>query len=166
MESKPPVETLNALHKCAEIEEVLGKMYDIFAEAYQENLEISRIFAKTAAEERNHEYQIRLAIKSLTPAIESMALTSEDADKHLVMVREIIEKLKISMPGMEEALDLCIKLESMSSQCHMDAAARFTDQSCTKLFKAMMSADEAHVACLEQALKNMRSTGNNPGTSR
>ncbi len=95
-----------------------------------------------------------------------MTLTSEEADKHLVMVRETLEMLKNSMPGMEEALDICIKLESMSSQCHMDAAAQFTDQSCSKLFKAMMSADEAHVECLERALKKMHSAGNNPETSR
>jgi rubrerythrin len=166
MDIQQSLETLNTLHKCAEIEEVLGKMYDIFAEAYLGNPEISRIFAKTAAEERNHEYQIRLAIKSLTPSIESMALTSEEADKHLVMVRETVEMLINSMPGMEEALDLCIKLESMSSQCHMDAAARFTDQSCSKLFKTMMSADEAHVECMEQALKKIRRAGNSPETSR
>jgi rubrerythrin len=166
MDTTQSLETLNTLHTCAEIEETLGKMYDFFAETYRENPAISKIFAKTAAEERNHEYQIRLAIKTFAPAIEAMALTSEDADRHLVMVRETLEKLKHTIPDLEEALDLCITLESMSSHCHMDAAARFADQSCIKLFKAMMSADDAHVAYLEQALKKLRTTGNNPGTSR
>lgn len=155
------LETLNTLHKCAEIEEVMGKMYDIFADAYQGQPSISRIFRKTAAEERNHEYQIRLAIKSLTPAIEAMTLTSEDADKHLSMVRETLKNLESSIPDSEEALDLSIKLEEMSSHIHMDVAARFTDQSCAKLFKAMMSADEAHVVTMELALKELR----NPGIS-
>jgi len=166
METKPAIETLNTLHKCAEIEEVLGKMYDIFADAYREYPEISRVFKKTAGEERNHEYQIRLALKSFTPAIESMALTTEEADKHLSKVRETLEKLKNSIPGIEEALNLSIELESMSSNFHMDTAARFTDHSCTKLFEAMMSADEAHVATLQLALQELRFAANNPGTAR
>jgi rubrerythrin len=159
MENKPPIETINTLHKCAEIEEVLGKMYDMFAEAYQEHPEISQVFKKTAGEERNHEYQIRLAIKSFCPTIESMALTTEEADKHLSMVRDFLEKLNNGIPDIEEALDIALKLEDISTRFHMDAAARFSDPSCAKLFKAMMAADEDHVATLEQTLKKLRTSG-------
>jgi rubrerythrin len=166
MESEQQFETLNTLHKCAEIEEILGKIYDIFAIAYRENPRISRVFEKTAGEERNHEYQIRLAIKSLAFAIESMVLTSAEADKHLSMARETLEELRNSFPSIEEALDLSIRLEATFSQFHMDTAARFTDQECAKLFKAMMAADEAHVSAMEQALKEFRPKGEKLGTSR
>lgn len=80
MENKTQIETLNTLHFCAEIEENLGKIYEIFSDVYQDHHTISKIFKKTAGEERNHEYQIRLAIKAFTPTIESMAFTSEEAN--------------------------------------------------------------------------------------
>lgn len=162
MEIIPQIETLNTLHTCAEIEETLGKVYDIFAEVYQDHHTISKIFKKTAQEERNHEYQIRLAIRSFTPTIESMTLTSTVAKEHLSLVRDFLEKLKNTLPGIEEALNLTIKLEDISARFHLDAAARFSDPSCVKLFKAMMSADENHVAALELALKELRDTGYNP----
>jgi len=57
-------------------------------------------------------------------------------------------------------------LEATFSQFHMDTAARFTEQECVKLFKAMMAADEAHVSAMEQALKEFRLNGKNLGTSR
>lgn len=166
MESAHYFEALNTLHKCAEIEEILGKMYDIFADAYRENPRISRVFEKTAGEERNHEYQIRLAIKSLACAIESMVLTSAEADKHLSIARKTLEELNNSLPSIEEALELSIRLEATFSQFHMDTAARFTDQEHAKLFKAMMAADEAHVSAMEQALKVFRLNGETLGTPR
>jgi len=166
MESEQQFETLNILHKCAEIEEILGKMYDIFADAYRENPRIARVFEKTAGEERNHEYQIRLAIKSLTFAIDSMVLTSAEADKHLSIARNTLENLNNSFPSIEEALNLSIRLEATFSQFHMDTATRFTDQEYTKLFKAMMAADEAHVSAMEQTLKEFRLSSETLGTPR
>lgn len=162
MDIIPQIETLNTLHTCAEIEETLGKVYDIFADVYQDHHTISQIFKKTAQEERNHEYQIRLAIRSFTPTIESMALTSAVAQEHLSLVRDLLEKLKHTLPGIEEALDLAIKLEDISARFHLDAAAHFSDPSSVRLFKAMMSADENHVAALEFALKELRGTGYSP----
>jgi hypothetical protein len=160
MDIKPQFETLNTLHTCAEIEETLGKIYDIFAETYQEHHTISQIFKKTAGEERNHEYQIRLAIKSFTPTIESMTLTSAEAEEHLSIVRVFLEKMNTTAPGIEEALNLAIQLEDISTRFHLDAAARFSDPSCIKLFKAMMAADEDHVAAMERALKELQCTAN------
>jgi rubrerythrin len=166
MESEQQFETLNILHKCAEIEEILGKVYDIFADAYRENPRISRLFEKTAGEERNHEYQIRLAIKSLTCVIKSMVLTSAEVDKHLTIARKTLDELSNSFPGIEEALNLSIRLEATFSQFHMDTAARFTDQEYAKLFKAMMAADEAHVSAMEHALKEFRLSGETLGIPR
>ncbi|MDD2321244.1 MAG: ferritin family protein [Geobacteraceae bacterium] len=156
MGTKPPIEILNTLHKCAEIEGVLGKIYDLFADAYRENRDICRLFEKTAGEERNHEYQIRLAIKSLVPSIEAMTLTLEEADKHLTMAQETLDWLTKATPGIKEALNISITLEAKFSRFHMDTAARFADQSCAKLFTAMMAADEAHVAAMEKALAEVR----------
>ena len=156
MNTNLPFETLNTLHACAEIEESLGKMYEAFADAYRDHHAISQIFKKTAGEERNHEYQIRLAIKSFTPTIQSMNMTTAEAEKQLSIVQDFLEKMKNSTPGLDEALSLAIKLEDISSRFHLDAAAHFNDPSCVKLFKAMMSADEDHVATLELALKELR----------
>ncbi|HOP40558.1 MAG TPA: hypothetical protein PLI53_05905 [Geobacteraceae bacterium] len=152
MTTKSRTEIINLLHKCAEIERVLGKLYDLFAATFHENREISRLFNKTAGEERNHEYQIRLAIKSFSSAIESMNITTDETDRHLALAMQTLDDVESAMPGIEEALKLSINLEATFSRFHMDTAAQFSDISCGKLFTAMMAADGAHVAALEKAL--------------
>ena len=149
-------ETLNILHLCADIEAILAEMYEHFAATYRNNPDISRLFQKTAAEERNHEYQIRLAIKTCSPLIKEMNLTLEEAEKHLSFARLALKKVQENVPGMDEALKISINCETIFSRFHLDTAARFDDEACTRLFKAMMAADEHHAKALEKALAALK----------
>jgi rubrerythrin len=130
----------------------MADMYEFFAAAYRHNPDISRLFQKTAAEERNHEYQIRLAMRTCTPSIQEMKITAEDVEKHLSFVRMTLQQVRETVPGIVDALKMSIHCETIFSQFHLDTAARFSDESCTRLFKAMMAADEGHSSSLEKAL--------------
>lgn len=149
-------ETLNILHLCADIEGTLAEMYELFAAAYRYNPDISRLFQKTASEERNHEYQIRLAIKTCSPLVKEMNLTREEAEKHLSFAQLALKKVQENVPGIDEALKISINCETIFSRFHLDTAARFDDEACARLFKAMMAADEHHAQSLEKALASRK----------
>lgn len=145
-------DTLAILHRCADIELVMADMYEFFTAAYRFNQDISRLFQKTAAEERNHEYQIRLAMRTCTPSILEMKISADEAEKHLSFARMTLHKVRETVPDIADALKISIHCETIFSRFHLDAAARFSDESCAKLFKAMMAADEGHSTTLEKAL--------------
>jgi rubrerythrin len=149
-------ETMNILYLCADIEGVLAEIYEIFTSAYSHNPDISRLFKKTAAEERNHEYQLRLAIKTCSSLIREINLTVEEAGKHLSFARTTLQRVKETLPTIEEALKMAINCETIFSQFHLDTAARFSDESCTRLFKAMMATDEGHTEALVAALAELK----------
>jgi rubrerythrin len=149
-------ETLTILHRCADIEGILAEIYEFFASAYSHNPDITRLFEKTAAEERNHEYQIRLAIKTFSPLIREMTLTAEEAEKHLSYARTALQRVRESVPAMEDALKMAINCETIFCQFHLDTAVRFADESNAKLFSAMMAQDDGHVTSLKKALAKLR----------
>jgi rubrerythrin len=150
------METLTILHQCADIEGTLAEIYEFFTSAYRNNPDITRLFEKTAAEERNHEYQLRLAIKTCSPLIQEMTLTAEEAEKHLSYARTALQRVRESVPTMEEALKMAINCETIFSQFHLDTAAQFADESCSKMFSAMMATDEGHTTSLKEALAELQ----------
>ncbi len=157
------METLIILQRCADIEGVLAEIYEFFTSAYRHNPDITRLFEKTAAEERNHEYQLRLAIKTHSPLIRGMKLTIEEAEKHLTYARAALQRVRESVPSLVDALKMAINCETIFSQFHLDTAARFADESCAKLFSAMMATDEGHTTSLKEALTELqKNNGSSP----
>jgi rubrerythrin len=156
MKMTTQMETMVILQRCADIEGVLAEIYEFFAAAYRNTPDITRLFEKTAAEERNHEYQFRLAIKTHAPLIREMTLTTEEADKHLSYAREALHRVRESVPSMEDALRMSINCETIFTRFHLDTAAHFADESCAKLFSAMMATDEGHTTSLKEALAELQ----------
>ncbi|MDD3295553.1 MAG: ferritin family protein [Geobacteraceae bacterium] len=153
---KHQIEILNILHMCAEIESTLAQVYEFFTIAYPNNQEITRLFAKTAAEERTHEYQFKLAIKSCAPLISDLNVSLQETEKHLVYARNILIQVHERTPPVEEALRISINCETIFSQFHMDTAVRFSDTAGASLFKAMMAADDEHASSLKKALDKLK----------
>lgn len=153
-------ETMVTLQRCADIEGVLAEIYEFFTSTYRHNPDITRLFEKTAAEERNHEYQLRLAIKTHPPMIREMTLTAEEAEKHLIYARSALQRVRERVPSIEDALKMSINCEIIFSQFHLDTAARFCDDSCAKLFSAMMATDEGHTTSLKEALAEQQKNKN------
>ncbi len=156
---KPQMETLNILHMCAELESTLAQVYEFFSISYPNEQEITHLFAKTAAEERNHEFQFRLAIKSCTPLISDLNVSLQETEKHLAYTRNILRKIQERTPTVEEALRISINCETIFNRFHMDTAVRFSDKAGASLFKAMMAADDEHAISLKKALDKLRRTG-------
>jgi rubrerythrin len=151
--------TVNILHQCAEIEATLAELYDFFSTTYRGIPAVSRVFGKIATEEKNHEQQIRLVIKRFAPRISTLNLDGDDVRQHLELVRSSLQQAREKIPLIEQALELSIKIESEYNRFHVDAAVRFKDEACSRLFKALMAGGEDHAVSLRQALENARSLG-------
>ncbi len=150
------MEVLHILHVCAEIESTMAQIYEFFTIAYPNNPEITRLFEKTAAEERNHEYQFKFAIKTCGHMITDFNVSRQEAERHLVHARSILLQVRQRTPTVEEALRMSINCETIFNQFHMDTAVRFSNTAGASLFKAMMAADEEHASSLEKALAKLK----------
>ena len=145
--------------QCAGIEEVMAQIYNYFAEAYREVPGMEALFRKTAAEERNHENQFRLAIRQYGSHVRKLKQTVESTRHHLEIARRILGGVQASLPAVEEALTQAIHMETIFGNFHMTTAAMFDDENCAKMFRALMAADIGHKECLELALQVYRRGG-------
>lgn len=139
------------LNTCAEIENFRAETYDLLAEAYREDPKISALFHKTANEERNHEYQFKMALRKFVPAISGSAVEVEKVEKYARFARESLEGIRKETPSVDDALKMAILSETAFRQFHMDTAVFFEDTVLASLFRAMMAGDEAHVESLKRA---------------
>ncbi len=144
------------LLQCAEIEDVMAQLYVHFAVAYREVPGMEALFRKTAAEEKNHENQFRLAIRNYAGRVRKLKQTLESTRHHLEIVRRILAGVQTSLPTVEEALAKAIHMETIFGNFHMTTAAQFDDENCAKMFRALMAADIGHKECLEMALQVYR----------
>lgn len=149
---------VNTLERCAEIEKVMAEMYEFFAELCPDQPELARLFRKTAAEEINHEAQIRLAAKRFVPLIRDLKITAREVERHLTYVRDITAKMRQDPPDCRRALEISLHCETIFCQFHLDTAATFKDKSCSNLFEAMMAADRQHVELLQKSLAALPAT--------
>lgn len=145
------IQIVNILNACADIEKMTAEMYDFLAEKYKDIPEFSRLFVKTACEERNHECQFKLAIKNFIPSICDITMADDVVARYAASVRDTFENLRKPAPALENALEYAILLETEFRQFHMDMAVLFEDQFSSKLFGAMMAADDNHIERLKQA---------------
>ena len=145
--------------QCAEIEDVMAQIYTFFAAAYREVPGMEALFRKTAAEEKNHENQFRLAIRSFSGRVRKLKQTVESTGRHLEIARRILEGVRTGLPTVEEALTRAIHMETIFGNFHMTTAALFDDENCAKMFRALMAADIGHKECLELALQVYRRGG-------
>jgi len=145
------IETMNFLDRCASIESLRAETYEFMARAFEDTPKISELFHKTSEEERNHEYQFRLALKSLVPAIAGILVARDQLERYAVFAEESLHNLRTELPTIEEALKMAILSETAFRQFHMDTAVAFQDSSLSKLFQAMMAGDDYHVESLKKA---------------
>lgn len=56
------VDTMVVLGKCAEIELKSMELYDLYADCFEHDVDVARMWRKVAREEENHANQFRLAV--------------------------------------------------------------------------------------------------------
>ncbi|MEI6213473.1 MAG: hypothetical protein WCP10_05140 [Desulfuromonadales bacterium] len=143
------------LEKCREIEFLSRDLYTFFAEIYEDDFEASRLWRKTALEEQNHADQFSLALKMKKSLSCLVAVDERMLESVLSQLRSVIELVRDQPPTHLEALDLSIKLEKYLNEFHIHCVAAFEDESYKKMFQAMMSSDQEHIATLQRAFEEL-----------
>jgi len=144
------VDTMVVLGKCAEIELKSMELYDLYADCFEHDVDVARMWRRVAREEENHANQFRLAVKMKEGAIRAVTVDPWKVDNTLRVLQSIIDGVKRSSPSLEEALRSAIKLEEHLSCLHVDCVVNFEDEQYRKFFHAMMACDNAHASRLQE----------------
>lgn len=137
------------LEKCREIELLCKELYDYFAEIYADNEEAVHLWRKTAAEELNHAEQFTLALKLKKSLACLVTVEPARVEWILTQLHTVIDKVKLSPPKFEEALNSAIKLEKYLAEFHLGCVVAFEDNNSKTMFNAMMASDQEHIASLQ-----------------
>lgn len=144
------------LEKCCEIELLCKELYDYFAELYTDNEEAVHLWRKTASEEQNHADQFALALRLKKGLACLVTVDLSRVEWILSQLRTVIEKVKISPPSFEDALNSAIRLEKYLVEFHLGCIVVFEDNSYKAMFNAMMASDQEHIASLQAAYDKLR----------
>jgi len=82
------------LGKCAEIELKSMELYDLYADCFEHDLDIARMWRRVAREEENHANQFRLAVKMKDGAIGAVTVDPGKVENILRLVQSIIDGVK------------------------------------------------------------------------
>ncbi len=133
------------LEICRDVETYCAQIYQLYEKGYADDQELSRLWAKTYAEEENHASQFVLAIKMRRENfISAVNMDQVKATQILNMVKGIYRNLLAHLPSKIDALRSAIKLEEHLAQFHLASIASFEDEGIRKMFHAMMLADNEH----------------------
>lgn len=68
------VDMMAVLDKCAEVELKSMELYDLYADCFEHDVAVARMWRRVAREEENHANQFRLALKMREGAIKEITL--------------------------------------------------------------------------------------------
>ena len=152
------VDTMVVLGKCAEIELKSMELYDLYADCFEHDLDVARMWRRVAREEENHANQFRLAVRMKDGAIGGVIVDPGRVEDTLRVVQSIIDGVKQCPPSLEDALRSAIKLEEQLSGLHVDCVVNFENEQCRRFFHAMVTYDNAHASCLQEAYEQQIKT--------
>ena len=153
MNTSTSKEVRRTLQLCCELEREMGDLYRDFAGLHADDVELARLWLKTAREEDNHAKQFELALL-YREEIAATSISPSEAGALLAAAREKRQGAVDSAPSPEQALRFAIELEERFASFHMTAVGIFKTPKLKGLFESMMAADRDHVGALEGALRN------------
>lgn len=143
------------LEKCREIELKCRDLYSCFADIYSDDMDIVRLWRKTAMEEQNHADQFTLALKLKRGLNCLVSVDQAKVESIIAQLAIVFEKIQTAPPRLEDALLASIKLENYLAEFHLACVVIFEDDSYRKMFNAMMASDQEHIASLQAAYDKM-----------
>ncbi len=146
------------LERCKEIELLSRDLYNRFAETYTDTPEAVHLWRKTAREEQNHADQFTLALKLRKGLNFTTEVSIEKAERISENLKITIANLTEKPMPLVESLAFAVRLERFLADLHLSCIAEFNDPSFAKLFKAMMSSDQEHVASIEALHEKLTSS--------
>jgi rubrerythrin len=138
------------LNICAEIEETVGRIYEIMAEKVGQDERLATLWRQMASDERDHAGQIRFALRlPVRHVFEDQDFPEEKVEVLLTRARNILQLVEERPLSVREALRLAHGLEGEFLCAHVVGAA-FKDESLKKMMQALARADEAHLGLLSR----------------
>ena len=142
---------------CREIESGCAELYHFYAELFQEDKEVMLLWKRMALEEENHSREFDLAAKLMRQkAISSFKIELINAEIALIYIRSHLNRMKENPPTIEDALKDAIELEDKMSVFHLECVAEFSAPSFECLFRAIIQADQDHLASLRNAYEEVK----------
>jgi rubrerythrin len=136
---------------CIAIEGLCAELYHFYSEIYEDDLDVARLWKKTALEEENHRRQFELALLLLNEAEFDVP---EESLRRAYSIKEKLHKLLIHIkkekPELHTALTKAVEMEERLADLHVQTALKFNDESMQRFFKALSEADSEHVAALQR----------------
>ncbi len=134
---------------CAQNEGLCAELYHYYSDLFLDDLDVAKLWKKTAMEEENHQKQFELALRLVAECDFELGY---DVERALNVNRKFIQLLQYvrkNPPDLKTALHKAIEMEEAIADLHMDSAVRFKDKDTHDLFKAMYDADQGHVESLK-----------------
>lgn len=139
------------LEKCRDIELLCKELYDYFAELYADDEIAASLWSKTAKEEANHAAQFTLMVRLRRDMPCAVLIDASKVESVLSGLKSVTSTFRSAPPKLVDALLAAIKIEKHLADLHIDCVVMFEDDSCRKLFSAMMANDKDHIASLQRA---------------
>ncbi len=142
---------LRFLSVCAEIEDVVGNIYQELAERVECDAQLRALWTQMAHDEEAHAMQIRFAMRlPASQAFKSQTLPVAQAERLLQSARGILAGARTSSVNERLALRLSLKLEEDFLAIHIGSAMAFQDDSLRQMLNCLGSADRDHVEKLRR----------------
>ncbi len=140
------------LRSCRALELAMADFYEELALLHQEQMEMVRLWKKTAREEMNHAAQFTLLLDTMSDQISEIRADTLTLEKIRLAIATTRDSFHQHPPTVREALVAAIAFEEAMSCFHADQIAAFDSPRPRTLFKAMMAADNDHVGALRSVL--------------
>ena len=141
------------LKACRQVEMLMANIYFALAKAHQADLELSKLWQKTAREEENHARQFDSALRLIEAVAEDVKVTRDQTEKALEQASSLLKQIQGESISPIASLGMAIDMERSFAEFHMHLAVTFQRESDKKMFMAMMSADNNHIQALSAALE-------------
>lgn len=133
---------------CAQNEELCAELYHYYSDLFLDDLDVAKLWKKTAMEEENHQKQFEMALRLVAECDFKLGNSVERALNVNRRFTQLLQYVRSNPPDLITALQKAIEMEESIADLHMNSAVKFTDKDIHQLFKAMYDADQGHVESL------------------
>jgi len=149
----PAPKPQDALKQCAEIEDVIGRIYRRLADAFAHDESLCRFFSQMADEEEGHRRQIEMAQRLSREGVAGGSRISAGELEQLGRrAKTLLAGVRTSALSVQDALRASVRLEEDGLKVHAARAVDFREDGAKKVFSALAEADAVHVARLKEVL--------------
>lgn len=142
------------LRLCAEIEETVEKVYQVFAQKVEGGAEMQLLWLQLARDEETHYNQLLMAERLANEKVfTAPQLSEQKVTRLLEQARQLLEKAQAGPLTPKEALLATIMLEKGFADVHIANATQIADPSLQKTFAALARSDEEHLLTLRNYLE-------------